>query len=164
MMAARMTCLRKLTPSFAFAMRHFPAVMPSRRNIGPFLAAIGCFAALSKASAIPAASAPRALRQPFPQRNVVNIIFREKDVVRAGVGRRVAFPWEAPNWRPLLETPGFPGTANPPPKHHTPGIWTAYGPETGSACVRAGSFPCGSNAGDNELTRCREPWIRSGSC
>ena len=39
-----------------------------------------------------------------------------------------------------------------------------YGPETGSACIRAGFSPRGSNAGDNELTRCREPWIRSDSC
>jgi hypothetical protein len=31
---------------------------------------------------------------------------------------------------------------------------TAYGPETGSACIRAGFSPRGSNAGDNELTRC----------
>ena len=30
----------------------------------------------------------------------------------------------------------------------------SYGPETGSACMRAGSSPRGSNAGDNELTKC----------
>ena len=40
---------------------------------------------------------------------------------------------------------------------------TPYGPETGSICAGAGLF-ARVKARDNELTKCRESWIHSGSC